>query len=124
MRKQTSRNVPYGLKLYRDIFLFKKSCAELQMDTYHENRYSTFFAIFFAALLMRAYPKSSGVLLPCRTSGKFFSLSRHCVKSIEWRFLTRERLYAGDAAFVATSALVFKNICSFLPMFVLNVTLM
>jgi len=94
------------------------------MDTYHENRYSTFFALFFAALLMRAYPKSSGVLLPCRTSGKFFSLSRHCVKSIEWRFLTRERLYAGDAAFVATSALVFKNIFSFLPMLVLNVTLM
>jgi len=72
----------------------------------------TLFAIFFTALLIRAFPKPSGVLLHCRTSGKFFDLSHFRDKSKVRRLFIRELLYADDAAFVATSTSTLQNLCS------------
>jgi len=60
----------------------------------------TLFAIFFTALLIRAFSKPSGVLLHCRTSGKLFDLSRFRGKSKVRRLFIRKLLYADDAAFV------------------------
>ena len=60
----------------------------------------TLFAIFFTALLIRAFSKPCGVLLHCRTSGKLFDLSRFRGKSKVRRLFIRKLLYADDAAFV------------------------
>ena len=72
----------------------------------------TLFAIFFTALLIRAFSKPSGVLLHCRTSRKLFDLSRFRAKSKVRRLFIRELLYADDAAFVATSTSTLQNFCS------------
>ena len=63
----------------------------------------TLFAIYFSALLSRAFPDPSGVLLHSRFDGNFFNLARLKARSRTKRFLVRELLYADDAAFVANS---------------------
>ena len=63
----------------------------------------TLFAIYFSALLRRAFPDPSGVLLHSRFDGNFFSLARLKARSRTKRVLVRELLYADDAAFVASS---------------------
>ena len=67
------------------------------------------FAIFFTAVLIRVFPKPSGVLLPCCASGKLFTPSRLRAKSEVRRLFIRELVYADDTAFVATSTL--QNFC-------------
>jgi len=72
----------------------------------------TLFAIFFPALLTRAFSKPSGVLLHCRTYGILFDLSRFRAKLKVRRLFIRELLYADDAAIVATSTSTLQNLCS------------
>jgi len=57
----------------------------------------TLFAIFFAALVTREFPKSLGVLLHCGTAGKSFHLSGLRANSLLNGLFTRDLLYADDA---------------------------
>jgi len=68
-------------------------------------------AIFFTALLMRAFPKPSGASIHCRTSGKLFNLSRLRAQSKVRQLFIRELLYADDTTFVANSTSTLQNLC-------------
>ena len=68
----------------------------------------TLFGILFLALLHRAFPDLSGILLHTRSSGKLFNLSLQPVR----RVLIRELLYADDAAIVAHSETELQSLCS------------
>jgi hypothetical protein len=72
----------------------------------------TLFGIFFSALLRRAFPADSGVLLHSRSTGKLFNLARLRAKSKIRRVLIRELLYADDAAFVAHTEAELQALCS------------
>jgi len=73
----------------------------------------TLFAIYFSALLVRAFPSTSGVLLHSHSSGKLFNLSRFraCFKTR--RVFMLELLYAADdAASVAYSIADAQLLCN------------
>jgi len=72
----------------------------------------TLFAIYFSALLLRAFPSIFGVLLHSRSSGKLFNLSRFRARSKTRRVFIRELLYADDAAFVAHSIADAQVLCN------------
>ena len=69
------------------------------------------FAIYFSALLLRAFPNPSGVLLHTRSSGKLFNLARLRAKTKVHDLLVRELLYADDAALMAYSKVELQNMC-------------
>ncbi|XP_038073012.1 uncharacterized protein LOC119741333 [Patiria miniata] len=72
----------------------------------------TLFGIFFSALLHRAFPEPSGILLHTRSSGNFFDLSRLRARTKIRHVLIRELLYADDAAIVAHSADELQHLCN------------
>lgn len=72
----------------------------------------TLFGIFFSALLRRAFPDDSGILLHTCSSGKLLNLARLRAKSKVRHVLVRELLYADDAAFVAHSEADLQLLCS------------
>ena len=72
----------------------------------------TLFGICFSALLHRAFPDPSGILLHTRSSGKLFNLSRLRARTKVRRVLIRELLYADDAAIVAHSETELQSLCS------------
>jgi len=61
---------------------------------------------------MRAFPKPSGVLLECHTSGKLFNLSRLRAKSNARRLFICELLYENNAAILVISASTLQNLCN------------
>ena len=68
--------------------------------------------MILSALLSRAFPNVSGVLLLTRSTGKLFNLARLRAKTKVQRVLVREMLYADDAAFVSHSETVLQTLCS------------
>ncbi|CAM4709419.1 unnamed protein product [Leuciscus chuanchicus] len=72
----------------------------------------TLFGIFFSAVLRRAFPVPSGVLLHTRSSGNLFNLARLRAKTKINRVHIRELLYADDAAFLANSETELQAMCS------------
>jgi len=72
----------------------------------------TLFGIFFSALLRRAFPENSGVLLHSRSTGKLFNLARLRAKSKVRQVLIRELLYADDAALAAHSEADLQALCT------------
>jgi len=72
----------------------------------------TLFAIYFSALLLRAFPSTSGVLLHSCNSGKLFNPSRFRARSKTRQVFIRELLYADDAAFVAHSVADAQALCN------------
>lgn len=66
----------------------------------------TLFGIYFSFVFQRAFinlPNSTGVSLLTRDDGNFFSVSRFKAKTRVQHFITRELLYADDAALCANS---------------------
>ena len=72
----------------------------------------TLFGIYFSALLQRAFPDPSGLLLHTRSSGKFFNLSRLRARTKIRSVFIRELLYADDAAIVAHSEAELQDLCN------------
>ena len=71
----------------------------------------TLFAVYFSALLRRAFPTPSGVHLHTRSSGKLFNLARLRAKTRIKHVMIRELLYADDAAFIAHTEAEVQAMC-------------
>lgn len=72
----------------------------------------TLFGIYFSAVLRRAFPNPTGVLLHTRSTGGLFNLARLRSKTMVNRVQIRELLYADDAAFIANSEVELQAMCS------------
>lgn len=72
----------------------------------------TLFGIFLSALLLRAFPQPSGIMLHTRSTGRLFNLSRLRAKTKIKQVLVHELLYADDAAIVAHSEAALQESCS------------